>query len=146
MIANIIPFKTPMTNSFVTICFILPEDNSLVAKALIVIARVCIPAFPPIEATIGIKNAKATICSIVAPNLLITHVAKKAVNKFNIDKENSFIIGDKTVDIQTGKNAGLNTILVRTGYGGSDNIYNCTAGQIFKDLYESVDFIINSYE
>ena len=75
-----------------------------------------------------------------------TGMIEKAVNKFNIDKENSFIIGDKTVDIQTGKNAGLNTILVRTGYGGSDNIYNCTAGQIFKDLYESVDFIINSYE
>ena len=55
-----------------------------------------------------------------------------------------FIIGDKTVDIQTGKNAGLNTILVRTGYGGSDNIFNCTADHIFKDLYESVDFIINS--
>ena len=62
----------------------------------------------------------------------------------NIDLENSFIIGDKTVDIQMGKNAGLKTILVRTGYGGSDNLHDCTADQIFDDLYESVEFIIKS--
>ena len=42
-----------------------------------VTASVCIPAFPPIEATIGIKNAKTTICSIVAPNKLMNHVARK---------------------------------------------------------------------
>ena len=43
----------------------------LLAIALIVTARDCIPAFPPIDATIGIKKAKTTICSMVAPNKLI---------------------------------------------------------------------------
>ena len=99
MIANIIPFKIPITNSFVTIWFILPEDNSLVAKALIVTARVCIPAFPPIDATMGIKNAKATICSIEAPNLLITHVANNAVNKFNSNQLNLLLVFCKMLSV-----------------------------------------------
>ena len=59
------PFKIPIKNSFVTILPKFPDDNSFVAKALIVTANVCIPAFPPIEATIGIKKARATISSIV---------------------------------------------------------------------------------
>ena len=81
IIANIIPFKIPIKNSFPTIVLKFPEDNSFVAIALMVTANVYMPAFPPIDATIGIRNAKATICSIDAPNLLITHVANKAVNK-----------------------------------------------------------------
>ena len=69
-----------------------PEDNSFVAIALIVTAKVCIPAFPPIEATIGIKKAKATICSIEAPNLLITQVAKSAVKRFNNNQLNLLFV------------------------------------------------------
>ena len=97
--AKIIPFKTPITNSFVTIFPKLLDDNSLVAIALIVTARVCIPAFPPIEATIGIKNAKATICSIVAPNLLITQVANRAVNKFSKSQLNLLLVFLKILSV-----------------------------------------------
>lgn len=34
-----------------------------------------------------------------------------------IDLENSWMIGDKRLDVETGKNAGLKTALVKTGYG-----------------------------
>ena len=43
---------------------------------------VWVPAFPPIEATIGIKIAKATISCIVPSNIEITIEASIAVNKF----------------------------------------------------------------
>ena len=79
-------------NSFVTTLLKFPDESSFVANALIVTARVCIPAFPPIDATIGIKNANATICSIVAPNILITHVAIKAVNKFSNNQLNLLLV------------------------------------------------------
>ncbi|MCI8513500.1 MAG: D-glycero-beta-D-manno-heptose 1,7-bisphosphate 7-phosphatase [Lachnospiraceae bacterium] len=36
---------------------------------------------------------------------------------FDVDKENSWMIGDKHADIEAGKNYGVRTILVRTGYG-----------------------------
>ena len=75
------------------------EESSLVAIALTVTAKVCIPALPPIEATIGIKKAKATICSIVAPNLLITHVANKAVNKFKSNQLNLLFVFFKILSV-----------------------------------------------
>ena len=66
IIAKIIPFKIPIMNSLVTIFPKFPEDNSFVAKALIVTAKVCIPALPPIEATMGIKTANKTISLIAS--------------------------------------------------------------------------------
>ena len=42
---------------------------------------------------------------------------KVAQNGLNFDKAKTFFIGDKTSDIEAGKNFGLRTILVRTGYG-----------------------------
>lgn len=65
----------------------------------------------------------------------------KALNDFNIDLENSFVIGDKHSDIQLGKNCGCKTILVGTGYGAetkekyNDYDYFCT------DFYEVFDVI-----
>lgn len=40
------------------------------------------------------------------------------VRKYNIDKSQSFIIGDTTTDVQMGKNAGIKTVLVQTGQAG----------------------------
>ena len=82
-----------------TILAKFPDDNCFVAIALIVTAKVCIPAFPPIDATIGIKNAKATICSIDAPNILITHVASNAVNKFKSNQLNLLFVFFKTLSV-----------------------------------------------
>ncbi|MDI6742077.1 MAG: HAD-IIIA family hydrolase [Smithella sp.] len=70
----------------------------------------------------------------------------QAERDFNIDRENSFIIGDTTVDIMTGKNAKLKTILVRTGYAGKDGKYDCLPDFIFDNLKEAADFIIDDYE
>ena len=64
MIAKIIPFKIPIRNSFKTFWVKLFFVNWFVAIVLIVTARVCMPALPPIEATIGIKTAKATTFSM----------------------------------------------------------------------------------
>jgi D-glycero-D-manno-heptose 1,7-bisphosphate phosphatase len=41
----------------------------------------------------------------------------KAAKDFNIDLKGSYLIGDSASDMECGKNAGVKTILVRTGYG-----------------------------
>jgi D-glycero-D-manno-heptose 1,7-bisphosphate phosphatase len=41
----------------------------------------------------------------------------KAAKDFNIDLCHSFLVGDSVSDIECGKNAGVKTILVKTGYG-----------------------------
>ena len=40
-----------------------------------------------------------------------------AESQFEIDFDGSWMIGDKSIDVEAGKNAGLNTALVLTGYG-----------------------------
>ena len=46
-----------------------------------------------------------------------TEMVEKAVEEFEIDVSKSFFIGDSTSDIECGMNAGIKTILVKTGYG-----------------------------
>jgi len=45
---------------------------------------------------------------------------EKCVERFNIDLSQSWVVGDTTVDIQTGKNSGCKTALVLTGEAGRD--------------------------
>ena len=54
-------------------------------------------------------------CRKPKPGLLL-----QAKQDFNIDLKRSYMIGDQTVDILAGKNAGCKTILVQTGYAGKD--------------------------
>jgi D-glycero-D-manno-heptose 1,7-bisphosphate phosphatase len=46
-----------------------------------------------------------------------TEMVEKAVKEFEIDLSKSFFIGDSAADIECGMNAGIKTILVKTGYG-----------------------------
>lgn len=53
-------------------------------------------------------------CLCRKPNLGMIEAARA---HFEIDLENSWVIGDKAIDIETGFNAGIKTALVLTGYG-----------------------------
>ena len=57
--------------------------------------------------------------------------------KYNIDLSQSWFIGDTTVDVQTGKNAGMHTALVKTGEAGKDGKYDAVPelqGNTLKEL------------
>lgn len=75
-----------------------------------------------------------------------TGMFRQAQSDFNIDEKDSFLIGDTTSDVMTGINAGIKTMLVRTGYAGKDRKYDCRPDFIFENLKEAVDFIIDDYE
>ena len=49
---------------------------------------------------------------------------EECAKRFNIDLRNSWMVGDTTVDIQTGKNAGTHTALVLTGDAGQDGKFD----------------------
>lgn len=74
-----------------------------------------------------------------------TALIDRAAGEHEIDRNGSFIIGDKESDIDCGKNARLTTILVRTGYGAS---LESTVGQradfVARDLVEAVEWILRS--
>jgi len=70
---------------------------------------------------------------------------KTAANEFKISLPDSFMIGDKMIDIQTGINAGMTTILVLTGYG-QEELKICKEQKIHinyvaKNLLEAVQII-----
>lgn len=62
--------------------------------------------------------------------------------QYNIDLADSWVIGDTTVDIQTGKNVGAHTALVLTGDGGKDKKYEVVADLICADLGQAVKMIL----
>ena len=67
---------------------------------------------------------------------------KQAAAKFNIDLSQSWYIGDTTIDIQTGKNAGMKTVLVQTGEAGNDGKYDVIPDYIASDLLSAVNYIL----
>ena len=71
-----------------------------------------------------------------------TGMIDKAVKKYNIDLENSWMIGDTTMDLQTGVNAGVHTALVLTGDAGNDKKYDVQPEVVGKDLLETVELIL----
>jgi len=73
-------------------------------------------------------------CDCRKPNI---GMLKKAEKKFGLNLKSCYIIGDKTMDMQTGKNAGCRTILVKTGYAGKDKKYDVKPNFIAKDLFDA---------
>ncbi len=78
-------------------------------------------------------------CACRKPKTALIEQAKKDLN---IDLEHSFMIGDRTVDIQTGIHAGLRTILVATGKSGQDGEYKVTPDYTAKDLLDAANWIL----
>ena len=59
-------------------------------------------------------HAKKAACDCRKPK---TQLLEKAVAGIEFDRKKTYFVGDKISDLETGKNFGLRTILVRTGYG-----------------------------
>lgn len=72
-----------------------------------------------------------------------TGMIQKAVTDLNIDLKQSWLIGDTTTDLRTAKNAGLKSILVRTGAGGRDGKFDAAPDFIFDTLNDAVGFLLN---
>jgi len=67
---------------------------------------------------------------------------EKASRELDIDLKKSFFIGDTTVDVQTGRNAGCKTVLVKTGYGGLDKKFDVTPDFVCENLLEAAKLIV----
>lgn len=79
------------------------------------------------------------VCNCRKPKI---GMIEEAARKHNIDLSKSYIVGDTTVDIMTGINAGLKTILVKTGLSGNDEKYEVKADYVVEDLLKAVKIIL----
>jgi D,D-heptose 1,7-bisphosphate phosphatase len=77
-------------------------------------------------------------CRKPLPGMLLS-----AAEDLNINLSQSVMIGDRTVDIQAGADAGCKTVLVRTGTAGMDQRYSAKPDFICRDLAEAVALILD---
>ena len=84
-------------------------------------------------------HSKSEKCSCRKPEQALIHRAKE---ELNIDIPNSFFIGDKTSDMETGKRAGMRTILVKTGFQGKDNEYPGEPDYRAEDLLDAANYVL----
>lgn len=71
-----------------------------------------------------------------------TGMIDDCLEKYNIDPEKSWMVGDTTMDIRTGLNAGLHTALVRTGEAGKDGKYPVRPQMVGDDLLSVAQNIV----
>jgi D-glycero-D-manno-heptose 1,7-bisphosphate phosphatase len=64
----------------------------------------------------------------------------EAALDLEIDLSGSWMIGDKPIDVECGRNAGCRTVLVKTGYGSKQS--NTDADFVMKDVTEALQHII----
>jgi D-glycero-D-manno-heptose 1,7-bisphosphate phosphatase len=72
-----------------------------------------------------------------------TGLLDEAAKKYQVDLKDKWYIGDKTRDIELGKNAGMKTILVLTGESKEapkDGPFK--PDQVFKNLLDAVEWIV----
>jgi mannose-1-phosphate guanylyltransferase/phosphomannomutase len=86
----------------------------------------------------GENAAYKVACGCRKPALGLIETAAR---DYNIDIGSSYFVGDTTTDLQTGRAAGMTSVLVRTGYGGTDKKYDVSPDHIATDLFEAVEWI-----
>lgn len=79
-------------------------------------------------------------CPSRKPN---TGMLTDAARRYGVDLHESFLIGDQTVDIQTGIRAGCRTVLLNTGLAGNDQKYQVSPNFRCTDLSEAAELILS---
>jgi D-glycero-D-manno-heptose 1,7-bisphosphate phosphatase len=64
-----------------------------------------------------------------------------AKRKFGLDLKGSYLVGDKTSDIECARRAGCVGILVRTGNAGRDRLYKAKPAVVSRDLLAAARWI-----
>lgn len=118
------------------------EDRLKVEGARLDAVFYC-PHFPPDEGDTE-KPPYIVHCSCRKPG---KGMVDDALRLFNIDTKRSLVIGDRESDVMLGLNAGLSTVLLRTGYGV--NYYNKGKERVepdfaFDDLAEAAGFLLTA--
>ena len=61
---------------------------------------------------------------------------ENAVQEWQIDLPHSYMVGDRASDILCGKNAGIKTVLLESGYGSDRLEQDVDSGEVYMNLLE----------
>lgn len=72
-----------------------------------------------------------------------TEMIRSAQSDFEIDLVNSWMVGDKKIDVETGRNRNMNSALVLTGYGSEHrDLLDFAPNLVAENLAEAATFIV----
>lgn len=71
-----------------------------------------------------------------------TGLVDVAIEAFNVDRSQSWIIGDSSTDVALAKRSGIRSILVETGAGGLDGTYHVMPDYTVSNLSKAAKFIL----
>lgn len=75
-----------------------------------------------------------------------TGLIDSAVRDMRISRQDSWMVGDTTSDIRAGRDAGLRTILVRSGHAGRDRKYvDDVPDYVMPDVASAVDWVLEGH-
>jgi phosphoglycolate phosphatase-like HAD superfamily hydrolase len=66
----------------------------------------------------------------------------QAARELNLDLSASWLIGDSTTDLETARNAGVKSVLVRTGHAGRDGKFAGRPDQTAENVLDAVNQIL----
>jgi histidinol-phosphate phosphatase family protein len=69
----------------------------------------------------------------------------QACRDLEIGRQDSWMVGDTTSDIEAGRRAGIRTVLLRTGHAGVDAKHVVRPDYTAPDLVDAVDWILDGY-
>ena len=73
-----------------------------------------------------------------------TGMIDQACKDLDIDMSSSYMVGDRACDIILGQNAGIETVLLDSGYGREGLEEDCKPDYIMKDLAEFTEYILKN--
>jgi histidinol-phosphate phosphatase family protein len=69
----------------------------------------------------------------------------QACRDLDIGRQDSWMVGDTTSDIEAGRRAGIRTVLLRTGHAGVDGKYAVKPDYTAPNIADAVDWILNGH-
>lgn len=98
--------------------------------------------FSPYHPEKGIaKYKKVTRCRKPDSGML-----EQAEKEFEIDNTNSWIMGDRWIDVKCGENFGIKSILLLIGHAGQDEDHKTEVDYIAADPLDAAKFIIKYHD
>jgi D,D-heptose 1,7-bisphosphate phosphatase len=86
------------------------------------------------------QKAEGERCACAKPGI---GMLTKAAEDHGLNLTRCWMIGDKTSDIKAGKSAGCRTVLVKTGWAGTDGRFNLSPDFSAGGLDAAADIILN---
>jgi histidinol-phosphate phosphatase family protein len=69
----------------------------------------------------------------------------QACRELDVGRQNSWMVGDTTSDVEAGRRAGVKTILLRSGHAGADAKHTVRPDYIAPDLADAVEWILDGH-